>query len=485
MRLVLRDGKLRERFANTRVKTSPSVLVNDVHSALNPTRVAGVIYLETADEIAEAIQLASQQSLPIAISGSRHAMGGQQFVSDGLLLDLRQLKRVIYFDRENGHLRVEAGIQWPELIAYYLEVQGEDPHPWGIAQKQTGADTFTLGGSLSANVHGRGLSLRPFIQDIEAFTLVDSVGKKLKCSRAENAELFALVIGGYGLFGVVTDVTLRLVRRQKLERVVEIADAANLDEKFRQRIDDGFLYGDFQFSIDEASSGFLREGVFSCYRPTERPVPDKAPRELEEKSWLQLLLLAYTNRAAAYEKYAEYYLSTNGQVYWSDTHQLSPYLPDYAGRIQQLSGAAAGSSLMITELYVPRADLDNFLRDAAQDLRQRGVIVIYGTVRLIEKDTESFLAWAKDSYACIIFNLLVEHSEAGRKKTAAAFRSLINLAAELGGSYYLTYHRHASRAQFAQCYPQFGEFLAKKDKFDPCELFQSDWYRHHRGLWEE
>lgn len=461
------------------------LLVNDIHSGLNSTRISRLVTPQTIGELSEAMRMAAREKLPVAVCGCRHAMGGQQFVTDGVLIDMRSLRRVISFDRETGLLRAEAGIQWPELITHTLAVQGEVDHAWGIAQKQTGADTFTLGGSLSANVHGRGLTRAPIIQDVEAFTLVKADGGLAHCSRTENADLFALVIGGYGLFGIIADVTLRLVPRCRVERIVEIASSADVMEKFRQRTAEGFLYGDFQFSIDEASEDFLQKGVFSCYRPTDCPAPASPPRELEESSWMQLLYLAYTDRALAYQKYAEYYLSTNGQVYWSDTHQLSAYLPDYAQQITQRSGAAISSSLLITELYVPRGELAAFLREAAHDLRERSVLVIYGTVRLIEADTESFLAWAREPYACIIFNLLVEHSPEGREKAAVAFRSLIDLATTRGGNYYLTYHRYASREQVERCYPQFGRFLAAKLEHDPHELLQSDWYRHYRDLWAQ
>ncbi len=459
--------------------------VNDVHSGLNPTRLRRLVTPQTIAELSEAMACAAREKLPVAVCGCRHAMGGQQFATDGCLIDTRSLRRVLSFDREAGLIRAEAGIQWPELIAYCLEAQAEAEHPWGIAQKQTGADTFTLGGSLSANAHGRGLARAPIIQDVEAFTLVKADGSVVHCSRTEQADLFSLVIGGYGLFGIIAEVTLRLVPRCRVERIVEIVSSEEVMEKFQQRIDEGFLYGDFQFSIDEASEDFLQKGVFSCYRPTDRPAPASPPRELEESNWMELLCLAYSDRAAAYRNYAAYYLSTNGQVYWSDTHQLSAYLPDYAQRIQQFSGAAVSSSLLITELYVPRTELAAFLGEAARELQERGVLVIYGTVRLIERDTESFLAWAREPYACIIFNLLVEHTPAGREKAAGAFRALIDLATARGGSYYLTYHRFASLAQVERCYPQFGRFLAAKLEHDPHELLQSDWYRHYRDLWAQ
>lgn len=108
--------------------------------------------------------------------------------------------------------------------------------------------------------------------------------------------------------------------------------------------------------------------------------------------------------------------------------------------------------------------------------------MIYGTIRLIERDDETFLAWAKQSYACVIFNLHVEHTRAGVDQSAAAFRRLIDMAIRRAGSYYLTYHRHATREQVLACYPQLPEFLRLKRKYDPEERFQSDWYRHYRGM---
>ena len=55
-------------------------------------------------------------------------------------------------------------------------------------------------------------------------------------------------------------------------------------------------------------------------------------------------------------------------------------------------------------------------------LRRRRANVIYGTVRLIEKDDETFLAWARDRYACVIFNLHIEHTPQKIEQAAAAFR---------------------------------------------------------------
>lgn len=462
-------------------KRETAIWLNDVHSQLNRTHVRELLRPRNSDELAEIIRSATRKEVAISVSGCRHSMGGQQFATDGLCIDMRSLARVISFNQERGLIEAEAGIQWPELIRAYLDAQTGSKRPWGIAQKQTGADTFTLGGSLSSNVHGRGLKMKPLISNVESFALINAEGKTVPCSREENGELFKLAIGGYGLFGLISSVRLQLVPRQKLRRVVEIIHADELAERFQERIAANFLYGDFQFSIDEKSPDFMRVGVFSCYEPLADNEPVMAEKKLRNDDWLDLLRLAYTDRGKAFARYAEYYRATNGQTYWSDTNQLSAYLPDYAKKLRRQIGGGE-SSLIITEIYVPRASLSDFLAQAAELLRSNRTLVIYGTVRLIEKDDESFLAWAKESYACVIFNLLTLHTATGIEASAKSFRGLIDLAIAGGGSYYLAYHRFAKREQVRACYPQFERFLELKREHDPVERFQSDWYRHYRAM---
>lgn len=446
--------------------------VNDIHSQLNRTWVSAVRKPASIDELRHLLR----GNGAVSIAGGRHAMGGQQFAANTTLIDMNGMTRVLGLDSAAGIIDVEAGIQWPALVASLKQT------PWAIRQKQTGADRLSIGGALAANVHGRGLAMKPIIGDVESFTLVDADGQLIECSRTKNRELFALAIGGYGMFGVVASVRLRLSPRRKVQRVVEEQDIDSVMQAFDARIADGYLYGDFQFAIDAQSDTFLRKGVFSCYRPVSDDTPIPATQaELKQEDWLKLFYLAHTNKEEVYRQYVGYYLATSGQVYWSDEHQLGFYADNYHQAIDPMLKMPPGTE-MITELYVPRAKLADFMHAAAAELRRRDENVIYGTVRLIERDDESFLAWAKQPYACVIFNLHVEHSDAGQARAADSFRALIDLAAERDGSYYLTYHRWARRDQVERCYPQFGEYLREKKRFDPNRRFQSDWYRHYEAM---
>ncbi len=460
--------------------------VNDIHSQLNPTTVDRVVPVDSLQAIQSAIATAQSEGKSLSIAGGRHAMGAQQFGSDTILIDTVPLNRVLDFDADAGLITVEAGIYWPELIAAIRQAAPAHPTQWAIAQKQTGGDRMSMGGALAANVHGRGLRMRPIIADVESFVLVDATGNALNCSRSENSELFRLVVGGYGLFGVVYSVTLRLVPRQKLRRAVTVIDIDELMPAFAQRIEEGFLYGDFQYSIDESSEGYLTKGVFSCYRPVapDTPIPAEQ-RELSVDDWRRLILFAHVNKPQAFEQYVAHYLATNGQIYWSDLHQLGYYEENYHRMLDQYVGAAAPATEVITEVYVPRQSLAAFMRDVREDFRQHKTEVVYGTIRLVERDEESFLAWARESFACVIFNLHLSHTPESQASAAAAFRRLIDRAIQYDGSYYLTYHKHATRAQVEECYPQLPEFLQLKRRYDPGERFQSDWYRHYAAMFAD
>ena len=437
-------------------------VVNDVHSRLNETTVDEVVPIDSPESIGAALDRARAAGRPVSIAGGRHAMGGQQFCNGGTVLDTRPLSGVVAIDDERGRVEVEAGIQWPTLVDALARTS------WAIRQKQTGADDLCIGGAISANVHGRGLRYRPFVDDVESLVLIGADGVARTCSRDENPHLFRLVCGGYGLFGVVHSATLRLTRRRKVERVVRLAHASELEALFAERMGEGYLYGDFQFAIDPASPDFLHGGICSCYRPVPDDTPLGADQKLSAEDWSRLLHLAHHDKSLAYDVYAKHYLSTSGQIYLSDRHQLATYVPGYHW---------AGSSEMISELYVPRPLLADFLAAAARDLRTLEADVVYGTVRLIEPEDDSLLAWAREPWACVVMNLHVEHTVAGVADASVAFRRLIDLALERGGSFYLTYHRWATARQLLAAYPQLPAFIEAKRAHDPDGLFQSDWYR--------
>jgi hypothetical protein len=168
---------------------------------------------------------------------------------------------------------------------------------------------------------------------------------------------------------------------------------------------------------------------------------------------------------------------------WSDLHQLSSYPMGYHKKVEKHLGPQSEGADLIWEMYVPRDELISFVEDARRVLLKSETRLIYGTVRFIEQDHDSFLAWAKRRYACVIFTPHCLGTPAAMRKAGAVCRELIRAATGRRGSFYLTYNRFAKRDEMDGAYPEFAEFLELKKKFDSVELLQTDWYRHYKNLY--
>lgn len=472
-------------FPTSSNRTAETSLLNDVHSQLNPTWVACVWSPETREELVQMIKEAIGARQCISVSGGRHAMGGQQFATGSIHLDISSLNRILKADSARGLLHIEAGADWFTIIAATHDMVADDGRQWSIRQKQTGVDAVSLAGSISANAHGRGMMMGPIVDDIEDVTIVNAQGELVFCNREKNSELFSLVIGGYGLFGVIYSATLRLMPRQRLERVVDVIDLDDAVRAVYRRADEGCVYGDFQFVIDSEDPRFLRRGVFACYRPVAATTTEEEiPSDLPKNTWLELLRLAHENKREAFRLYAQHYVSTDGKQYWSDSMQLSTYIPTYAEFLEQSRALSRQESsketLVIGEHYVPRERLLDFMNQAKEILLHHKSEVIYGTIRAIQKDITSFLPWAKNDFVCVIFNLRTLHTAKGRANTEKTFRALIDASNQCHGCFFLTYHRYATSRQVETAYPNFLEWLQRKRKYDPHELFTSDWYQHYK-----
>lgn len=450
------------------------LLLNDVHSRLNRSEAAEVLRPVSIEAAASLVRQCARHGTPLIPMGARHAMGGQQFLDGGLVLDTAGLDRIESLDAERGLVVAEAGVRWPALLEW-LRRHPANARGWTLRQKQTGGDDFSLGGSIAANIHGRVLGRGPLVDDLEWIEIVDADGARRRLDRAQERERFALVVGGYGLCGLVTRVCLRLMPGRTLEREVRLARVGELMAHFDDALARGCEYGDFQFAVDPASADFLDLGILSCYRPVDG-APTPALRELGRAGFERLLHLAHVDKTRAFEEYARHYLATDGQRYAPAAQHTGIDITGYHEAIDHALGHHG--SEMISELYVPRARFAAFMASAAQALRRERADPVYGTVRLIERDTTSVLAWAREPWACIVFNLHVEHRGNGPLEAAGAFRALIDCALALGGSYYLTYHRWARPDQLEAAHPRIREFVDRQQALDPRGIFRSDWYRH-------
>src|SRR3989440_2111196 len=181
-------------------RSAPGVVVNDIHSQLNTTRVYRIVKPASADAVVQLVRSAAREGRPLSIAAGRHAMGGQQFGSETTLVDMGSMQRVLGFDAARGLIDVEAGIEWPELMRYLVDAQHGAARAWGIRQKQTGADRLSIGGGPAGNAPGRGLKFKPFIGGGEAVGLGGAHGDPRPLRLAGEAGMVFIAVRWCGVF---------------------------------------------------------------------------------------------------------------------------------------------------------------------------------------------------------------------------------------------------------------------------------------------
>ena len=142
------------------------------------------------------------------VAGAGHSFSGV-VPTDGTLLSLDRLDRVLDVDRDSGLVRAEAGIRLHRLV--------RELHAHGLALPNLGdIDAQSLAGALVTGTHGTGAKLGNLAASVEAMELVLADGSELTVDGGD--ELRAARVG-LGALGVVAAVTLRCVPAFRLHAV--------------------------------------------------------------------------------------------------------------------------------------------------------------------------------------------------------------------------------------------------------------------------
>src|SRR5262249_31488627 len=130
-------------------------VVNDV-TGLNPVPVLAILRPTSIEDVQNAVR---KTTGPISVGGGHFSMGGQTASPGSLHLHMRSMNRIVAFSPADKTIRVEAGVRWCDIQRFV------DPHDLSVKIMQTYAN-FTVGGSLSVNVHGRYMGLGPLVLSV-------------------------------------------------------------------------------------------------------------------------------------------------------------------------------------------------------------------------------------------------------------------------------------------------------------------------------
>ncbi|MBP9732249.1 MAG: FAD-binding oxidoreductase [Candidatus Magasanikbacteria bacterium] len=453
-------------------------VINDA-SCLNKTSVYGIVKVTTIDDIADAVQFAQNNDLQITSAGTQHSMGGQSFVKNGIVLDMKGFKQ-LHLNKEEKVLTAESGATW-EQIQHFLDTEGLS------VKAMQSINIFTVGGTLSVNAHGIAHDPGQVASTIRSMRVMMSTGEIKKLSPTENSELFRLVLGGYGLFGIILDAEIEVVDNEMYEWNTSYMNYRDFDQFYKTQVEGnqniGLMYG----RLSVAPRSFLTETAVHTYAKTDFTDPFPA-LETSNHNWINRLVINFSKTGAigkwlrwTLEKYIEPSIHTCITRNQAMSHKevclvsRNQEMYDSMGYLKN----RLNDTDILQEYFIPHDQMTNFVDGLRDIVKKNHANLLNVTIRIVHQDTITALPYAKeDMYAFVLyFNQKLTKQESAIVEQTT--NDLINLATELKGTFYLPYQLYYSKKQLEKAYPEINTFFAAKKKYDPTTLFSNTFYEKY------
>jgi len=451
----------------------PSHFANDA-SGLSLTRVDTIITvaetkIELIPQLQTVLRYAKAAHKPVSIAGAKHTMGGHTLYPDGIVLNMRPF-REMHLDTVTNVLTIGSGALWEEAIRYL------DPFNRSIAVMQA-FSSFSIGGSLSVNGHGWQKNSPPLSSSVVSFTLMDHNGEVLTCSRTENQELFSLVMGGYGLFGIILEVKLRVVPNENLDFALYKFKSADYLTWFKTYAsgnqDVKLVFGRLNISQKE----FLEHATLNVFASDKRPLPPKPMQS--DPAFTEIKRLIFRNSVnSEFGKRLRWDLETGiGEFSGKGTFSRNELLNDSVSLIENKDSA---STDILQEYFIPERHFNAYIAELKKILPNQTIDLLNITIRDVYRDTDSYLNYARENVFGFVFLFNQKKNASDESEMKKLTKRLVELAIKMEGTYYLPYRLHIDRDTFRIVYPQADAFFKLKLKYDPDELFRNKFYDHYR-----
>jgi FAD/FMN-containing dehydrogenase/predicted methyltransferase len=474
------------------------VLVGGVedYSQSQKYEVYGTVTPKSLVELANIVKTTNR---PIAVRGAGFSMGGQTASNHGLVVDMRNMNKVLDYNVKAKTIRVQTGATWRQIQELILK----DNLAIMIMQSY---NNFQVGGSLSVNAHGRYVGYGPLVSSVEEIRVMLADGSIVTASRTERPEIFAAAIGGYAAIGIIVEAKLKLAENKNLERTVksyQVGDNLSLAveamvKDFREQVEKDPTA--VMFNADLYPPDYNRIDAIT-FRETDKELTDPKPIQTPEPEGLianiaRATMVTLEQKFPAIKRYranvmapkelAQPRVVTRMNEASYDNSALKP-LADRLPITKSIPGInqIANRKALLQEYFIPVGKVAEFTPKMVKIFKDAGVNVSNVSFRHVPKNMESTLSWAKeDSFALVIYYTQTYGSESQRLQNLSDAkdwtRDMMAEIEKVGGTFYLPYQIYASRDQFNHMYPNHQQFFELKKKLDPTNKFNNSLWDQYR-----
>ncbi len=437
----------------------------------------------TSDTLHEILLLARRSGRSVGLRGGGNSYGDAAMNSENIVVDLRRMNRILDWNPETGVIRLEPGVTLAELWQYVLEDGWWPP----VA---TGTSFTTMGGCAAMNVHGKNAyKAGPIGDHILEFDLMLPSGETITCSREANSDVFHAAIGGFGMLGIFTSLTLKMKRIYSGLLDVETCARANLDEMFAYfyentgRSDyvvgwvDSLAGGKTLGRGDVHRANYLPDGADPLAAQTLRLENQHlgpnlfgiVPRSI---IWLFMRPMM-SDWGARFVNFGKHTLgSVSGVKRYRQPHVQFHFLLDYVPDFKRAYGPGG---LIQYQPFIPKETAADAFRDILALCQRRG-LPNYLTVMKRHKPDDFLMTYAVDGFS-LAMDFRV--TDANRQRMVWLAREMDEIVLAAGGRFYFA-KDSTLRTEVARAYlgdETIARFRELKRRCDPDNLLQTDLWR--------
>ncbi|OMH86159.1 L-gulonolactone oxidase [Zancudomyces culisetae] len=411
----------------------------------------------TENEVIEIINFARKRGLSVKPIGSGHSPSDLA-CTDGIMLNMDKMNRVMEVDLENHRVTVEAGIRLKELHLVLKK--------WNLALSSIGSiSDQSLAGVIATATHGTGIEYGCFSSIVVDLVLVDGLGRRHYCSSDVNEPLFNAARCSLGALGIITQLTIQcepafLLKAvqvpEKLDYILDnLIDLLDESEHMRfwwfPHTDDTVLWkaNRTKEPVKPLKEGFVMDKLFGFHFYQ-----------------FQLMLARYMPSVIPSITKSHYQLRFNKKVEWVDESYkvfnfdcLFPqYVNEWAVPVENTR----------TALNMLRA-----LFTAEPDLKVHFPV----EVRFVKKDNV-MLSPCYNQYVCYIGVIMYRpyYLPVPYKKYWKAYEDIMR---SLRGRPHWAKAHKFYYFDFLKAYPEFPRFLEIRQAVDPEGIFLNDYLKRH------
>ena len=409
---------------------------------------AVVEHPRSVDELRAAIGRAADEGRSARVTASGHSFTDIA-CTDGTMVRMDRMNRVLDIDRDAGLAKVEGGIVIRDLSG---RLAAE-----GLALENLGdIDVQTVSGAISTATHGTGERFGNISSQVEALELVTADGSVVECARESDPELWRAARVGLGSLGAIASITFRVVPAFTIRRHDH---PLPLEEAFA-RFDELAAANDhFEFYV------FPHTRTALCRESKHTDAPPQPRGRVSE----YLLETVLENQALAL-------MCQTGKRFPSRIPQINRFITrTLSGSVKTDQSFKVFSTQRLVrftemEYAIPRADGPEALRRVLEMIDRRGFAVPFPIEYRVVAPDDAYLSTAYERDTAYI----AVHMYRGMV-WEPYFRAVEAIMDDYEGRPHWGKRHFQKAATLAPRYPEWDRFQAVRARFDPVGLFRNEY----------